>query len=882
MAGRLLRLMLCLLVLVLVMPAGLKAATVGRFVQVEGQVDLLKGGQLPVTKAAVQQPVDQGDVVRTKASSRAQIQFVDETVLTIGPSSRVAIEDYVFDAAQGKRSATIEIFRGLVQTVVKKIYQMEEPDFVVKTHTSVLGVRGTKWYTQLLPTSTDVYTEEAGSVTKLGAQPSSKAGLEVKNIFPEIPGSVILKAMQFTRVAMDLPPTLPVNITQEDLKYLQTWMNIESGESSSSQSPPTGGLSTMPTDASTRGGSLVSPTYLPRTTALDSPTQYFASGFYVPPQPGSAPTPSPEPSPPGPPTPPAPPQPTTYYFTQSWFGTFVFQSDYPFTQGTVQGWGWGQRTGVYEGYYAANFTHTRLPAAEQIFGHSFLPGTSTGTMEGSVTGTLGQTLSGTMTFTGDLAIGGTFDYSGNVTLEPSGAMVFNYSGTRADAEGASLGTTTNGTMYLNPGTYFRQTVSGASFVQISSPPYFAAIARTDAPFSGTREGYNPGTFYGSFTNNLSTEMLNVYAPSESGTIDLTMEGVISGTSGETQTGAMTVTGESSLSPVPTVSGGPVTAYPDGTMVAELYASRNLGPGVFQKEQGIWVQTPDASAVPFTARFNGSTDAPVSDPPFSTATYNGRGYGFLGETEGLGGGYYAGTYSGTATGPDDTFSPPVYPGELFLNIAGIAREAEGSWTGVVFANGRFANSVWLYTDVNPGSFTIDETDSATINLNNLWREVHATGFTSGTVASTINTTPGAYFNQVAGPGSLTYISEAPYTQQVVDLTDGSPITNGTGTLGNFIVSGFSGTTTVESGDTNVFSPLVVRPNSMIYTQGVIGPGGVGAMQLTVVDGTGFYRARGGVVQTPGPSLQAINLVDNAYLGNNGVPVNRSLQYQQQPE
>ena len=318
MAGRLLRLILCLLVLVLVMPAGLKAATVGRFVQVEGQVDLLKGGKLPVTKAAAQQPVDQGDVVRTKASSRAQIQFVDETVLTIGPSSRIAIEDYVFDAAQGKRSATIEIFRGLVQTVVKKIYQMEEPDFVVKTHTSVLGVRGTKWYTQLLPTSTDVYTEEAGTVTKLGGKPGSKAGLEVKNIFPEIPGSVILKAMQFTRVGVDLPPTLPVNITEEDLKYLQTWMNIESGASSptsqtpessatASQTPPTGGLSTMPTTVSATGGSLVSPTYLPRTTTLDSPAQYFASGFYVPPEPGSAPVPSPEP--PAPPVPPVPPVP---------------------------------------------------------------------------------------------------------------------------------------------------------------------------------------------------------------------------------------------------------------------------------------------------------------------------------------------------------------------------------------------------------------------------------------------------------------------------------------------------------------------------------------------------------------------------------------------
>ena len=244
MACRLLRLILCLWALVLVVPSGVGAATVGRFIQVEGRVDILKGGKLPLVPAKVQQGVDQGDVVRTKSDGRAQVQFVDETVLTIAPSSRIAIEDYVFDAAKGKRSAVIEIFRGLVYTVVQKIYQVEEPDFVVKTGTAVLGVRGTKWYTQILPSTTDVYTEEAGEVTKLQPKVSPNAGLEAKNILPEIVGKVLLKSRQFTRVAEDMAPTVPVNITMDDLKYLQIRLLPEATGGTRAGSPETGGVGT--------------------------------------------------------------------------------------------------------------------------------------------------------------------------------------------------------------------------------------------------------------------------------------------------------------------------------------------------------------------------------------------------------------------------------------------------------------------------------------------------------------------------------------------------------------------------------------------------------------------------------------------------------------
>ena len=123
------------------------AAAVGTFIQVEGSVEVLRQGKPPAVAAKIRDGVDQGDQVRTKSQSRAQLRFVDDTVLSLSPGSSVLIEAYLYDGSQGTRQATLNLFRGLAYTVVNRILQTEKPDFVFKTHTAVLGVRGTRFFT---------------------------------------------------------------------------------------------------------------------------------------------------------------------------------------------------------------------------------------------------------------------------------------------------------------------------------------------------------------------------------------------------------------------------------------------------------------------------------------------------------------------------------------------------------------------------------------------------------------------------------------------------------------------------------------------------------------------------------------------------------------
>ena len=200
-----------------------QADVVGRLTQVEGRVDILRGGQLPATPVKVDDGVQTGDVLRTKSLSKAQITFMDNSTLTISPESRVGIEAYMFDSAQNKRNAVVQLFQGLAHVVVSKVFKSAEPDFVVKTQTAIMGVRGTDFGVRLHPNSSEILNFEGR--------------LQVGNIFPEVSqlfrrafkvaysfGSgagggnqwVFLNNMQGTTVARGLPPTLPYGLTSQD------------------------------------------------------------------------------------------------------------------------------------------------------------------------------------------------------------------------------------------------------------------------------------------------------------------------------------------------------------------------------------------------------------------------------------------------------------------------------------------------------------------------------------------------------------------------------------------------------------------------------------------------------------------------------------------
>ena len=195
----------------LLLAAGAQAAVVGRFTAVEGQVDLLKQGKVPALPARVGDGVEPGDVIRTKSTARAQVKFMDDSLVTLAPESRLAVADFVYEADLGQRRAVLRYYKGVIHTLVPRLLNMQEPDFLMETHTAVLGVRGTENYTVLLPNATGAYLIEGL--------------LELRSSNPEITDTILLKEMEFSTIPLGQPPTLPRPIRPAMLQMLKDLMN---------------------------------------------------------------------------------------------------------------------------------------------------------------------------------------------------------------------------------------------------------------------------------------------------------------------------------------------------------------------------------------------------------------------------------------------------------------------------------------------------------------------------------------------------------------------------------------------------------------------------------------------------------------------------------
>jgi hypothetical protein len=160
--------------------------------------------------------VDTKDVIRTKSRSRAQLLFVDDTVLTLAPESRVAVADYFYDGSRGERRVLLRLFQGLAQTVVNKVLQIEAPDFIMQTQNAVIGVRGTEWYTLILPNSSNVY--------------NIQGLLELRASNRQIPGVLLLEALKYSEVVRGQPPGPAQDLTPGILTMLRRMMYLGPGK----------------------------------------------------------------------------------------------------------------------------------------------------------------------------------------------------------------------------------------------------------------------------------------------------------------------------------------------------------------------------------------------------------------------------------------------------------------------------------------------------------------------------------------------------------------------------------------------------------------------------------------------------------------------------
>ena len=88
-------------------------------------------------------PLYLNDHVTTDAAGRLQVLLLDETVFTLGPSSDMTLDEFVYDPKTNAGKVSAEITKGAFRFVTGKVARAHPENMKVKLAVGTIGVRGT-------------------------------------------------------------------------------------------------------------------------------------------------------------------------------------------------------------------------------------------------------------------------------------------------------------------------------------------------------------------------------------------------------------------------------------------------------------------------------------------------------------------------------------------------------------------------------------------------------------------------------------------------------------------------------------------------------------------------------------------------------------------
>lgn len=122
-------------------PAQPTAPAAGRIKVVAGDASVVRGGQ--VTAAAVGDQVFETDVLRTGPDGRLGLMLRDESRVSLGPNSELALTRFAFSPAERQLGLGLRLARGVLSYVSGLIATLAPESVRLQTPTSIIGVRGT-------------------------------------------------------------------------------------------------------------------------------------------------------------------------------------------------------------------------------------------------------------------------------------------------------------------------------------------------------------------------------------------------------------------------------------------------------------------------------------------------------------------------------------------------------------------------------------------------------------------------------------------------------------------------------------------------------------------------------------------------------------------
>jgi hypothetical protein len=129
-----------LLALAVALPA---AAEVGQIKVLQGQVSVERKGQALPARVGLR--LEAADLLRTGPDGSVGITMLDNSLLSAGPNSVLALERFEFDATTSAGRFDARLERGTLAVVSGRIAKQSPQAMTVRTPAAVLGVRGTEF-----------------------------------------------------------------------------------------------------------------------------------------------------------------------------------------------------------------------------------------------------------------------------------------------------------------------------------------------------------------------------------------------------------------------------------------------------------------------------------------------------------------------------------------------------------------------------------------------------------------------------------------------------------------------------------------------------------------------------------------------------------------
>jgi hypothetical protein len=119
------------------------ANDVGQIKNLRGTVHVERDGQR--LAAAPGMGVKQSDVLVTGADGSVGVTFLDNSLLSIGPGSALAIDRYSFDTTTHAGQFDASLKRGTLAVVSGRMVKRSPESMRVHTPSAIMGVRGTEF-----------------------------------------------------------------------------------------------------------------------------------------------------------------------------------------------------------------------------------------------------------------------------------------------------------------------------------------------------------------------------------------------------------------------------------------------------------------------------------------------------------------------------------------------------------------------------------------------------------------------------------------------------------------------------------------------------------------------------------------------------------------